>query len=300
MTRAKRALYMISDFSRVSKRSSVHYLRQCLGDEADENGRLWSTGDPDWHQTFTARAPEPAHEAVAANRPQFAPAHPRLQLQRPSGDKHSRLKASLLLDLNAKAAEFGTQVHDAFEQIEWLDSQSGEWPPKGSHLRMSAPFGVPHSPEQQVNRATGEGAEQVKATRDDQAHPSPVPTPADNPLLKNCFANPEIKALFTKPEAPIELWREKAFSYVEDDQFINGVFDRVHLHKDESGKIIKAAIIDFKTDRIHEDNTVEQAVEKHRPQLEVYAKALNKITGLHIQSIHLKLLFTDVSKLRSC
>ncbi|MGZ0655365.1 UvrD-helicase domain-containing protein [Coraliomargarita sp. W4R72] len=245
MTRAKRALYMISDFSRVSKRSSVHYLRQCLGDEADENGLIWSTGEPDWHNAFTAKVIEPAPKEDTPTRVTFEPAHPRLQLQRPSSDKHTRLKASVLLDFEANAAEFGTQVHDAFEQIAWLDDE----------------------------------------------------TEVD-PLLQECFANTEIKALFTQPAESVVLWREKAFSYVEGDQFINGVFDRVHLHKDAAGKITKAEIIDFKTDRIHEGTTIAQANEKHRPQLQAYAKALSKITGLQNDQIQLKLIFTDVSKLQ--
>lgn len=242
MTRAKRALYMISDFSRVSKRSSVHYLKQCLGEEADEDGRLWSTGDPDWHNAFQAKAAEPQAEKATTPRKQFAPTHPRLQLALPSSGKQAQLKAGVLLDSQSNAADFGTQVHDAFEQITWLDESTKEI----------------------------------------------------DPPLKDCFKNPAIEALFTQPENPVELWREKAFSYVEGDQFINGVFDRVHLHKDAAGAITHAEIIDFKTDRIHGSNTVEEAAEKHQAQLEAYAKALSKITGLERQSISLKLVFTDV------
>ncbi|MDQ8195947.1 UvrD-helicase domain-containing protein [Coraliomargarita sp. SDUM461004] len=245
MTRAKRALYMISDFSRVSKRSSVHYLRQCLGDEADSEGLIWATGDPDWHQSFKAKARKSTPPELPPIHPKFEPAHPRLQLQRPSSDKHTRLKASTLFDYQANAAEFGTQVHDAFEQIAWLEATS----------------------------------------------------PMD-PLLHECFANPDIQALFTQPTQAVELWREKAFSYVEGEQFINGVFDRVHIYKDASGKITQAEIIDYKTDRIREGTTITQAAEKHRPQLQAYAKALGKITGLTKEQIQLTLIFTHTSQLQ--
>jgi len=261
MTRAKRALYMISDFSRVSKRSSVHYLRQCLGDEADDDGLLWSTGDPNWARAFETKVVEAAASEEAPAIPTFEPAHPRLQLSRPSSGKSTRLKASVFLDSQANAAEFGTQVHDAFEQIAWLDDHAGE----GLSLDPSA-----------GQTEYGRGI---------------------NPLLRDCFANAEIKALFTLPRDPVKLWREKAFSYVEGDQFINGIFDRVHLRKDAEGTITYAEIIDFKSDRIHEGNTVEQAAEKHRPQLEAYAKALSKITGLASHSIQLKLIFTDLPEL---
>lgn len=243
MTRAKRALYMISDFNRVSKRSSVAYLRECLGDEADSDGRLWSTGDADWHKDYTPKTAEPAPAESETEQRQFQPAHPRLLLSRPSSDKQTPLKASVLLDATSSAAEFGTQVHDAFELISWLDTSRDKIPE----------------------------------------------------ILQSSFANAEIAQLFTQPAGSVELWREKAFSFVEGDQFINGVFDRVHLFKDDDGQITRAAIIDFKTDRIHAGNTIEQATEKHRPQLEAYAKALGKITGVKIAAIELRLVFTDVA-----
>ncbi|TVP80014.1 MAG: hypothetical protein EA353_04930 [Puniceicoccaceae bacterium] len=244
MTRARRALYMISDFYRVGKRSTVHYLRQCLGDEADKAGRLWSTGDPDWHQSYQADAApaSPAPTQAPSGTPAFPPAHERLQLHRPSAEKHGRLPASRWLDLSSDAAQYGTEVHAAFEQITWLDTAEID------------------SPE----------------------------------LLKACLAQSNIRQLLTRPEGPVKLWREKAFSYVAGDQFINGVFDRVHLYQDAQGHITHAEIIDFKTDRIQGNNTLVSAAEKHRAQLEAYAKALSKITGLADSKIQRTLIFTDL------
>ncbi|NBB79124.1 MAG: UvrD-helicase domain-containing protein [Verrucomicrobia bacterium] len=247
MTRARRALYMISDFSRVGKRSTVHFLRTCLGDHADADGCLWSTGDPEWHTSFQPEEQPDAPTAAPLGTPAFQPAHERLQLQRPSSGKAGRIPASRLLDLEADAAEYGTQMHDAFEQITWLDANDSE----------------PH------------------------------------PLLRPCLENAAIRQRLTRPTGPCALWREKSFSYVEDDQFITGVFDRVHLHQDDAGRITHAEIIDFKTDRIHEKNTIEQAAKKHRPQLEAYAKALGKITGLESGKIKQTLIFTDISEVYS-
>ena len=93
------------------------------------------------------------------------------------------------------------------------------------------------------------------------------------------------------------VWRERAFSYVEGDQFTNGIFDRVVIHHDTEGTITRAEIIDFKTDRIHKTNTIEQATEHHRPQIEAYRKALSKIVSIDETVIDLKLLFTDVPQL---
>jgi ATP-dependent helicase/nuclease subunit A len=245
MTRARRALYMISDFYRVSKRSTVHYLRQCLGDEADANGCLWSTGDPDWYRGFQ-QAPESSAPTVSiVNQNDFQPAHKRLQLHRPSSGKEGRIPASRLLDLSADAAQHGTQVHHAFEQVAWLDE-----------------------------------AEDVPS-----------------PLLGPCLAETSIRQCLSHPEGTVELWREKSFSLIEGDQFITGTFDRVHLYKDDEDRIIRAEIIDFKTDRIHENKTVQEAAEKHRHQLAAYAQALAKITGLTQDSIQCTLIFTDIPEL---
>ncbi len=267
MTRAKRGLYMISDLDRASKNSTVGYLKDILGDTASPTELfpqssyplLWSTGDANWHQHFKAPTPKSpektiALEQVAAN---FAPSHPRLQLSRPSSGKAFKQSAQQAFDLSENAAKFGSEVHDAFERIEWLDTISA-----GEPLDTDSPL--------------DESAQGVTT------------------LLQACFADPTIQALFTRPQTPSTVWRERAFTYVEGDQFHNGIFDRVVLHHNASGQVLRAEIIDYKTDRIHKSNTQQQATENHRPQLEAYRTALSKIIGLQEDAITLKLLFTDV------
>jgi ATP-dependent exoDNAse (exonuclease V) beta subunit len=250
MTRARRALYMISDFYRASQRSTVHYLRECLGDVADDAGCLWAKGDALWYEDCQAEPlppVAPATDPPTKNR-HFPPAHERLHLHRPSGDKAGvRLSASRFLNIEANAAEYGTEMHDAFEQIAWL-------------------------------------------------HKSEQPT---DPRLGPCLGQPSIRQCLTRPDGPVELWREKSFSYVDGDRFVTGVFDRVHLHKDDRGSITSAEIIDFKTDRIHPETTREQAAEKHHPQLEAYATALSKIAGLAREKIQLKLIFTEIPEVHT-
>ncbi len=270
MTRAKRALYMISDPKGAHQGSTVRYLRDILGDTATPTelfhikdskldvGRsmfkyplLWSTGDPNWHETFKAPSKEtlPTTHRPRAT-PTFEPAHPRLQLARPSAGKRFKQDAGKAFELGEQATTFGSKVHDAFEQIEWLS-------------------------ENDKNVGTTEVTD----------------------ALLTCFENPEIKGLFTQPKTPTTVWRERAFSYVEGDQFYNGIFDRVVLHHEPSGKIERAEIIDYKTDRIHEYNTIKDACERHRPQLEAYGKALSKIIHIDASKISLKLLFTSVTQL---
>ncbi|MEN8862171.1 MAG: UvrD-helicase domain-containing protein [Lentimonas sp.] len=261
MTRAKRALYMISDPKGAHQGSTVRYLRDILGDTASPTELfkdrtyplLWSTGDPDWHKSFETRLKKVESTKCEVGSIRFDPAHPRLQLSRPSAGKEFKQDAGKTFELDEEATTFGSEVHDAFEQVEWLNTDT-------------------------LNLLKENSTEA-------------------NDTLRTCFKNPEITSLFTKAETPTTVWNERAFSYVEDDQFYNGIFDRVVLHHDATDTTIRAEIIDYKTDRIHTGNTVEQASERHRPQLEAYRKALSKIIRLDEASIALKLLFTDVPKI---
>jgi ATP-dependent exoDNAse (exonuclease V) beta subunit len=267
MTRAKRALYMISDPKGAHQGSTVRYLRDILGDTAaptelfdgSSYPLFWSTGDPEWHTAFEAPSVKIVDDAFELASPtSYAPAHPRLQLARPSAGKVFKQNPGKTFELTESATKFGSQVHDALEQVGWLAGS----PPKLPEPRLT----------------------EIAAR---------LP-PEVIDMLEACFKNPEIKTLFTQPETPCTVWNERAFSYVEGDQFTNGIFDRVVIHHDSSSKIVRADIIDYKTDRIHDSNTVEDASVRHRPQMEAYRKALAKIIGLDELSISLKLVFTDV------
>ncbi len=266
MTRAKQALYMISDLSRASRHSTVYFLREQLelGDLSDENDILWETGDPNWFLEFKGQETEDRNvERPLITSPKFEPAHSRLHLARPSSDKVMMLKADRLFDLEATARDFGTAVHRAFEQIEWLENENV------SKLRDSL----------RAERCLANGAL----------------TPSEKVLetIEDCFKNSHIRKLFTRPNTPCRLWREKAFSRVEGDELTNGVFDRVHLCIDTDNNFTSAEIIDFKTDHIHEHNTIEQLIERHRPQLEHYRHALSGSLDLSENLIATTLLFTD-------
>ncbi len=300
MTRAKRGLYMISDLHRVSKTSTVHFLKERLGSEAQATELfpkanypvLWRTGDQNWHESFKATV-QPTTNSQPSSAPAFDPAHPRLQLARPSNSKAGSLAAARYFDLDEHASIFGTELHDAFEQIEWLEFT------KDNNLTLdlfnmggtSSASSANSKPKDTTEHA--EVAPQLLLHKKKTEH---FPTEVKS-ALNSCFKNSEIRTLFTKPETATVVWRERAFSYVEGDQFTNGIFDRVVIHKTEDGTISRAEIIDFKSDRIHPNNTLEQASEHHRPQIEAYRKALSKIVSIDETVIDLKLLFTDVPQL---
>ncbi len=297
MTRAKRALYMISDLKGAHKGTTVSYLKERLGTDAEPTELfpiqnleldverstfhyplLWSTGDPNWHESFEAATSQPTTNNQQQPTPTtFPPAHPRLQLARPSSGKTRPLSAAKCFDLDEQASTFGTAVHDAFEQIEWLapptKTKAKKAPKEDNNLTLDLfDTETSHSPLATRHSDAVRHSDEVRA----------------------CLANTKIRALLTEPKTAATVWRERAFSIVEGDQFINGIFDRVVIHHDANGAITRAEIIDFKTDRIHKSNTITQATEHHRPQLEAYRNALSRIVGLDTAQIKLKLVFTNV------
>lgn len=128
MTRARRALVLIT--TAPGKKSSTlrlgNILQQALAPSAtpDADAPAWETGDPAWWQQ-KARAPTLSPPPVA---PLALTALPTAPTARPP-DAHiasqdhvgGEAKAGWpFRPEGAQARDFGTRVHDLFEQIEWL------------------------------------------------------------------------------------------------------------------------------------------------------------------------------------
>ena len=104
--------------------------------------------------------------------------------------------------------------------------------------------------------------------------------------MERCLAADEFAKRLGKPKGNVQLWRERAFDVVVENELISGVFDRVHLFDN------RAEIIDFKTDRVGDEASLKQAAEKHAPQMATYRQALAKLTGFAESTIRCNLMFT--------
>ena len=111
-------------------------------------------------------------------------------------------------------------------------------------------------------------------------------TPEAVAEMERCLADDGFAKRLAKPEGNVQLWRERAFDVVLENEFVSGVFDRVHLFDD------RAEIIDFKTDRVGDEASLKQAAEKHTPQMTTYRQALAKLTGFAQSTIRCNLMFT--------
>ena len=139
------------------------------------------------------------------------------------------------------AVSFGLTVHKVFEQIDWVGELAFA---KLKLLRETLP---------------DEAVDEVE----------------------QCLVCETLAKYLAKPEADVELWRERAFDVVLGNKMISGVFDRVHLFAD------RAEIIDFKT-----DTEGDRTAELYTPQLQLYRSALAKLTGLEEAAIRCLLIFT--------
>ncbi len=177
--------------------------------------------------------------------------HVRLARRRASGHSSVVLSgAQLFVTGGSDAVSFGLAVHKVFEQIEWVDDTALA---KLESLRETMP---------------GEAVDEVV----------------------RCLADEALAKRLVKSEDDVQLWRERAFDVVVENEMISGVFDRVHLFPD------RAEIIDYKSDRAADEVALHQAAEKYTSQMTIYRQALAKLTGLAESAIRCSLLFTHLGK----
>ena len=267
MTRAKRAMYLITKPpGKSTSRNFPKLLSETLGDEdiGVAVGKLglagaFSAGDPNWHLKVD---PPPAHQrsspAIGQLNPKTSRNTRRLPAMRPSAGKHATLPGALVFSLEGGvSADFGTLVHERFAEVEWLDATL-------------------------LKRLTTAWAEFGNAGTEALA----------------CLRAESLKSIWQKPSSPnADVWRERAFEVVLDGNWITGVFDRVVIEQDASGRAIRATVIDFKTDQITADSGVPEIVARHAGQLEIYRRAAAALTGLDVSAVACELVLTRRQRL---
>ncbi len=109
-----------------------------------------------------------------------------------------------------------------------------------------------------------------------------------DPRLRDVLRRPTVREALTRRDAREELWRERAFAVRDGDRLMRGVFDRVAIERDSHDRAVAARLIDFKTDAFSA-----ATVERYRPQMEAYRRALGLMLGLDVSAVEAVLLFVD-------
>jgi ATP-dependent helicase/nuclease subunit A len=113
-------------------------------------------------------------------------------------------------------------------------------------------------------------------------------------ILTAALGCPAFLAELGAPEGDPTVWREKPFEWIKGDQWISGIFDRVHIWADGSGQPTRAVIFDFKSNR---DTHPEHLRASYERQLHLYREALADLLALplsHIRAALIPLRSTEI------
>ena len=271
MTRARCANYLITEPRGRSARSNnfVKLLESalCSADAVtDQIGDLpvsllfesdLATTRKDWFAERELPESDETEPATPAALPATL-ARARPKRRTPSGSEVAHVTAAQIFSRGSNdAREFGTLVHEVFESIEWH---------------------------------TEETPSQIEATWKARRDISPVLVSEAVDMVIQSLETEAVAEALARPSASAEVWREKAFEILLEDEWLSGTFDRVTIES-EAGTPSSAAILDFKTDRIDGPEDIESAARKYAPQLETYREVLSRMIGLAPDRITTSLLF---------
>jgi ATP-dependent exoDNAse (exonuclease V) beta subunit len=257
MTRAKRALYMITEPVGNSKARNFPRLLQ------DTLGEAWSEGDPAWHKAIPLAPVHSGGEGIRlAGETMRMPRAPRRPARRPSAERAGAVVGAALLFAAEPegAAAFGAAVHSLLAEVEWCGTP-------GDAGLLEAAW-----------RARGTEAGILGAAA-------------------ACLRDPGLAPVWRRPSANAEVWRERSFEAVLDGAWVTGVFDRVIVEREAGGRPTAAWVFDFKTDRIADPADTAAGAERHRPQLEWYRRAAAVLAGLAPSAVQAGIVFTHPGRI---
>ena len=90
-------------------------------------------------------------------------------------------------------------------------------------------------------------------------------------LVTELLEHPATRATFERRGRALELFREQPLDALVDGQWLSGVIDRLHLHRDAAGAVMRVEVIDFKTDAV---NSMAELVARHGGQMRAYGAVM--------------------------
>ncbi len=105
-----------------------------------------------------------------------------------------------------------------------------------------------------------------------------------------------LRRALERVEGVVELWRERSFEVMVDGAWLSGIFDRVVLRRDASGRL-KGDIYDYKSNRRREGESEAgfeaRMRETYSGQMQTYRRALSRLTSVAPEDITTTLLLTE-------
>jgi ATP-dependent helicase/nuclease subunit A len=94
-----------------------------------------------------------------------------------------------------------------------------------------------------------------------------LPETAAGALVAGLLEIPELGKLFKRGGRRVELLREQPVDAIVNGEWLSGVMDRLHLHRDEKGVVRRVEVIDFKTDAVAD---LSELTKRYAPQMHTY------------------------------
>jgi ATP-dependent helicase/nuclease subunit A len=101
-----------------------------------------------------------------------------------------------------------------------------------------------------------------------------LPSTPPGRAVASLLDDPALSRIFKRQNRDIELFTEQSIDLIENGIHTSGVIDRLHIHRDDSGKPVRVHIIDYKTDAVDDPKRL---IERYQSQMACYAKALRRI-----------------------
>ena len=298
MTRARCALYLSTHPASSDQKQNFDSLLQSVlgankGDLGKAEAILYELGDPEWYKSLdkasepeSDSAPEVARRIALRKDAESAPQRS-LRVAAPStiGQTFEPVPLANAFSFSQSiGASFGTIIHAFFEQIRWLDDYTVD----PLELRRVALAAV--SPEELRHLNVDKLIEQFTSMLDLKS--------VRQALSKQRYK----RTMFGSVPEQVDIDNERVINLVMNDRLISGTIDRlVVLMKD--GRPYAAEIIDFKTDAYDSDMTllwVQDRIDHHRPQLEVYAKVVSELFGIPDERIATYLVLLSGDEFVEC
>ncbi len=283
LTRAKHALHVIVKPNQGKGRSGARIMLRTLApahDEFAEGEVVIERGDRQWHESERRRreaATRDVRAAAAGVAPALTPGRITLRtaaartraLPRRSPSQlegGGRVDLGMLLRLSGAAGR-GSVAHRWFEAVGWLED------------------GVPS------DHVLGALAREVSSGLDDDE------LAALRTAFRGWLGQPALARLLRRSEWPAgsSVECEVPFLTRDGDAVVEGFIDRLVLTRSD-GRVVAAALIDFKTDAVTGRSELEQRTSHYRPQVEAYRRAVCRMYGLEATAVEAWLAFLEAGQ----
>ncbi len=271
LTRAKKALYVISSFpgkSATSLTTAALIKQQLTGDPKATDGAdteldgipatvLFQKGNEAWYEALAPQSETIDYREPPQWRPAVTPLRTRSLAPSAAGEQGVNA-ASILAGENEASLQLGIAVHALFEEVEWTENSD------------------------------------VKKVVDRCLRQNPFPPSLAGRAVEHfrrAMAGAEVRKALARPAGTVILWREKAFDVDLGGRWITGVFDRVVI-SGEPGPSRRAVILDYKTNQVETEEEIAAAAAHYRPQLSLYREALAALLDMPAVAITTRLVFT--------